>query len=945
MKSRIIIIAAAIMLNLAANAQPPETIYLGNVAKTGYADDESYGPFNIGFTFTFFGNNYTQFYINSNGMINFGSASIDETEDDIPNAATPNNFIAPFWDDMVVDPSGKILYTTIGASPSRKLAVQFLNMGFYTSPIFMGTFTVILYETSNIIQIQYRQIVDNNSIKAHGSSATIGLENSAGTAGVKFAYHNPAAIVPEQAISFTPSGPTYNINSNAVFDGIYLTTNLSLPGPGITDLISPPENGVIGSSYTFEWSAASYATSYKLYISSNSDLSGSTIYSAGSNLTYDVTGLTVPATYYWGVFASNTTGTSWCTIQKFTTMAIPPLNAVPQTIYVEQGQEKTIKLQYTGGDGSTKTGIITSPPAEGQLYQYDAGVKGSLISSVPIAVSDPGRNVIYVANGLSGNGKGNFNFRMHDDTGDSPEALLTVNVSPPGIPNLIYVSKSTYIELQFDRIMANPAGKEGQFTVTVNGVPATISSLALKTADPYSIVVSLATPLSGTETVSISYTAGDVASAQGGWLLSFTDQSVTLIAQTISWAQSLTRKFNESPLTLTATASSGLGITYESSNTPVATVSGNILTFHSLGTSEITARLVGNATYAPARYIKTLTVSKGDQTITFNSLPDKTYGDADFNLTATASSGLSVSFSSSNTSVATVTGTTVHITGGGTTVITASQPGNAWWNPAPDVPQTLTVNKVDQTITFGALPAKTYGDADFSGGATASSALTVTYSSNNSAVATIVSNMIHITGVGTAVITASQAGNNTYNPAPDIQQNLTVNKTNLTFTADNISIDYGTDLPALTYTISGFVYGDTKSVLDALPTIQTTAVQNSPPGTYPITLSGGSDNNYNYLYVQGTLTVILIPHKDIMYLFTPNNDGINDYWELPDMEEWGKCDVRVFNRWGKLVFADDDYNNLWDGISNGNQLPEGAYYFVIKTANAGTVKGTVNIVR
>jgi gliding motility-associated-like protein len=82
-----------------------------------------------------------------------------------------------------------------------------------------------------------------------------------------------------------------------------------------------------------------------------------------------------------------------------------------------------------------------------------------------------------------------------------------------------------------------------------------------------------------------------------------------------------------------------------------------------------------------------------------------------------------------------------------------------------------------------------------------------------------------------------------------------------------------------------------------------------------------------------------------MHLFTPNNDGFNDLWELPDLVTWGKCDVKVYNRWGKLVFADANYNNLWDGTSNGSPLPEGAYYFVIKTENAGTVTGTVNIVR
>jgi gliding motility-associated-like protein len=82
-----------------------------------------------------------------------------------------------------------------------------------------------------------------------------------------------------------------------------------------------------------------------------------------------------------------------------------------------------------------------------------------------------------------------------------------------------------------------------------------------------------------------------------------------------------------------------------------------------------------------------------------------------------------------------------------------------------------------------------------------------------------------------------------------------------------------------------------------------------------------------------------------MYLFTPNNDGINDLWELPLLSTWGKCDVRVFNRWGKLVFASPDYHNEWNGTSDGSPVPEGAYYFIIKTENNGIIKGTINLVR
>ncbi len=86
-------------------------------------------------------------------------------------------------------------------------------------------------------------------------------------------------------------------------------------------------------------------------------------------------------------------------------------------------------------------------------------------------------------------------------------------------------------------------------------------------------------------------------------------------------------------------------------------------------------------------------------------------------------------------------------------------------------------------------------------------------------------------------------------------------------------------------------------------------------------------------------------HRDILNLFTPNNDGINDLWELPEMNSWGDCNVKVYNRWGQLVYSMDNYNNSWDGSSDGKNLPEGAYYFIIKTENSGNIQGTVNIVR
>ncbi|OJJ18884.1 hypothetical protein BKI52_25280 [marine bacterium AO1-C] len=168
--------------------------------------------------------------------------------------------------------------------------------------------------------------------------------------------------------------------------------------------------------------------------------------------------------------------------------------------------------------------------------------------------------------------------------------------------------------------------------------------------------------------------------------------------------------------------------------------------------------------------------SKADQTINFILGTDatKTFGDTPFNLNATASSGLAVTYTSSNPAVATVSGSTVTIVGAGTTNITASQAGNANYNAAPDVTHALVVDKGDQMITFESLAAKKIGDAAFDLTASASSGLTVTYTSSNPAVATISGSTVTIIGVGTISITASQAGNSNYNVAPNISQRFEV---------------------------------------------------------------------------------------------------------------------------------------------------------------------------
>ncbi|MBC7915831.1 MAG: CehA/McbA family metallohydrolase, partial [Pyrinomonadaceae bacterium] len=166
---------------------------------------------------------------------------------------------------------------------------------------------------------------------------------------------------------------------------------------------------------------------------------------------------------------------------------------------------------------------------------------------------------------------------------------------------------------------------------------------------------------------------------------------------------------------------------------------------------------------------------KEEQTITFNALPGKTFGDPDFSPVASSSSGLPVSFTSSNTNVATIADGKIHITGTGSTIITASNSGSALYLPAANVTQQLIVIKANQVVSFDTIAVKEEGDPDFELQASSTSGLVISYTSSDTTVATITNNKVTISGPGTSTITASQSGSDNFNPALSVMQALTVN--------------------------------------------------------------------------------------------------------------------------------------------------------------------------
>ena len=151
------------------------------------------------------------------------------------------------------------------------------------------------------------------------------------------------------------------------------------------------------------------------------------------------------------------------------------------------------------------------------------------------------------------------------------------------------------------------------------------------------------------------------------------------------------------------------------------------------------------------------------QTIAFNTALTKTFGDPAFDLDATSTSTLPVVYSSADPSIASITGATVTIKSGGSVVITASQPGNTYYSAAVPVSKTMVINKAVQTISFIAISDKTLGGPSFSLAATASSGLGVSFATTNSDKVSISGIQVSIVKAGRVTITASQAGNASFN--------------------------------------------------------------------------------------------------------------------------------------------------------------------------------------
>ncbi len=165
---------------------------------TGLTDDSFVGPVNLGISFPFYANTYSQVFVSSNGFLSFGSGNSSLSNQNIPSSTTPNDLIAWFWDDLNPGVSGTVYYQTIG----NEFVIQFNNYNEYGGT---GQITAqVRLKQNGDIAIYYNNITGGLDIL----SATVGIENADGTIATNINY-NSSYVAVNKAVWIGLPTPTF----------------------------------------------------------------------------------------------------------------------------------------------------------------------------------------------------------------------------------------------------------------------------------------------------------------------------------------------------------------------------------------------------------------------------------------------------------------------------------------------------------------------------------------------------------------------------------------------------------------------------------------------------------------------------------------------------------------------------------------------------------------
>ncbi len=169
-------------------------------------DDDTFYTVNLpsGFSFIYYDRSFDAVYVSSNGYLtfrNYGASDPYFTNDNLSGGSAPDSMIAVFWDDLILsENTARVYQKVIGAAPYRALVIEYKDVSLKagSSPL---TFQVILYETTNLIKLQYLSLGTGSNGEL-GGSATVGVKF--GLDFNTYSFNNPS-LANGRAILFFPS--------------------------------------------------------------------------------------------------------------------------------------------------------------------------------------------------------------------------------------------------------------------------------------------------------------------------------------------------------------------------------------------------------------------------------------------------------------------------------------------------------------------------------------------------------------------------------------------------------------------------------------------------------------------------------------------------------------------------------------------------------------------
>lgn len=362
-------------------ALPPETYIQGTEIASLSTDDYRECGIAIGFTFNYYGADYTQLCASTNGFVTFDALASGNSPthyqnqplDSTAGASTlPTTLIAPYWADLMSHNSKEMVITgETGSAPNREFVVQWTNFGFYNDNTPLGTFQIILYETSNNVRFQYRKMIHPD--KGFGKIGTIGLRNSA-TQVTQHSYvasgsTGPATLSDGQSLLFTWNGGTssYDLDPNAAYEGLLFYKDT--PPPALPQLTAPADGDYAALQPAFSWESAERTVTYTLKVANESDTSFSAplintaILSPTTSYAHTGAPLTEGNTYLWTVTAANAEGDAWSDVWTFTATA-----KTTSAISVSGSPNPSDE-----GQSVTFTAVVTPDTATGTVDFYAGG--------------------------------------------------------------------------------------------------------------------------------------------------------------------------------------------------------------------------------------------------------------------------------------------------------------------------------------------------------------------------------------------------------------------------------------------------------------------------------------------------------------------------------------------------------------------------------------------